>query len=532
MRLSIAHELARLTGAWSDRPVSVGVAVLAGFLFCGATSLAPVYTYQEGTLSVVLPEALGDGPITVSWRNLDRFGRPQGKRQRRLLGTVPAERRVDLEVGLAGGHDLTLASKKTKLRIWATRGTWFSVPRENRVSLSRRRTKDEQDQVSTTDITLAGPFSVEVQQVLIHGRLEIGRTLGMNLGAAIRPPRTAALVLVAGARSKRRGVVVTLTEQRPKDEIRYWDYPLNLTEKPRRYVIPLTEFTRRDGRPGRIFRLDAFTIRTTELPEDGDRLFLEHLGLKLRAPRVSGVTATKRGLSIRVDDHLRAKNARLHLRGAKTSTSVRVTRRRMQLRGPQLAEARAVYLCYEEARGAEACDPPDAPITAYPLPVRRAQPLLVDDLAGTTPLNALRRPTQVYTSSIGLDSTLVSRRSPGAIQLLEQKKLRLAYVGYRTPVPKRLPRHLGALEITLRGRADPRLVKVGLRDRRSIEPKQALSAHLTELDDQRWQTVRIPLSVFPNRNRLLDAVTVTLESSRDGGQHLELSRIELVTGAE
>lgn len=512
--------------------MGVGVAALVMTLAVGATSLAPDYRYEEGTLAVSLPETLGDGPVTVSWRDLDRFGRPRGRRRQRLLRTVPKERRIELQVGLAGGHDLTLASERTTLRVWATRGTWFAVPRENRIEMARPSPEGGEVRTSSADITLAGPFSAEVKKVLIRGRLEIGRTLGMNLGAAIRPPRSAALVLVAGATGEQQGVVVTLTEKRPKDQIRYWDYPLNLTAEPRRYVIPLAEFSRRDHRPGRIFRIDAITVRTVSLPVNGDRLFLEHVGLKVSPPRVRWVKANRRGLSTRVDAYRHAKRPRLFVRSADTSTSVRVTRSPMRLRGPIFASARDVYLCYREPEGARACDPPDAPITAYPVPPRRPYPLLVDDLAGTTPLNALRFPTQVYTSSIGLDPTFVSARAPGLMRLFEHKDLRLSYVGYRTPVPKRLPRHLKQLELTIRGRADPRLVKIGLRDRREREPKRELAAHLTKLDSERWQTVRIPLSVFSNLRRPLDAITITLEASRDGAQQIELKRIELVAGVE
>ncbi len=468
--------------------------------------------------------ALPEHPTVVSWRRLDPRGRGVGAWSRRDVGGVLKEGQVELEVGSGGGHELRISSARGTERIWATRGTWYALPRENAITTGHKPSLRGSALAAIADITLAGAFSVQVNTVRQRGYLAVGRTLGMDLGAAIRPPEEAALVVVGGGTMQ--GAVVTLTEHREKDQVVYWDYPLNLEVEARRYVIPLSAFERRDGRgKGKIERIEAITIRTVQIPNEGDRLFFDHLALLESPPRITGVQAAKNGVIIQTGGRVLL-SERLHAEGAATSTSARVRKKTMRLSGPGFAGATKVWMCWRED-GAEACDPPDAPTTVRQVPVVPPAPLLVDDFAGSIPVNALRRQTQVYTSTIGLDPTLVSLRRPGSILLGRLEERHLDYVGYLSPLPPVLPSHLSELELTIRGDVDPALIKVGLRSTNGREPKVAVNRYLKAVDRERWQTVRIPLTAFGRSRKNVDAITVSLEAAGGRKQQLEIQRIEI-----
>jgi hypothetical protein len=498
--------------------VSAEIARVPAALFCSILlgAVGPSYTYRETKLELAIPPA-HTGSVELSIRRLDQFGRAVGKWKK--VSVQPNQGRAEVDVDVSGGHEIEIASPAGKHRVWATRGTWYALPRSNTVILRQQPTAEGSALGSSRDITLAGAFSVKVDAVQERAYLEIGRTLGMDLGASIRPPLDTALVLVGGGSAQ--GVVVTLTEKRPRDHVRYWDYALNLEQKARRHVIPLSAFTLRDGGPGQMRRIEAIAIRTVRHTEPGDQLFIDALAL-LEAPlRIGSVRRSPKSIAVELRGTM-VPDAKLIATGDGVKLTARADKKKVLLSNPEALQSSSIMLCYPQET-IEVCDPPDAPLTRHLIPHAAPQKLLVDDFPGTIPVNALRMRTAVYTSTIGADPARVSIRRPGSIEIfLDDPKL--SYAGYRSPLPPAIPPHLTQLSLTIASDASPERIKIGLRDLAGREPKVSLAGKLTRTG---VQTIQIPLAEFGRKRRKLDAITVTLEAG-EKKQRIEISRIELL----
>jgi hypothetical protein len=505
-------------------------ASLAAFAPGAAADDGPelAFSYHGPRLIVTVPSAK-KAKVTVSWRAVDKEGRPFGP-TRRLKGEIGDDAKpLALKVGDRAGHRVRVRARRRNVTIWANRGVWYARPAGlSPHKVTRRQAKGLLD----SDIALAGGVEVHTRSASANAseRLIVGRTLGFDSGFGVRAPARAAIVLRARASV---GVVrLTVTERIDAKTVHYYDYPLVLSAAMRRYVIPLDKLTPRPKASGRrnVPRtIHAISLTAHKSLKAGAKLEIEALALSKKLPRVLALRRGRRGVRVNVRG-----SARSGLKVGWVGPSGQNNEKAVRGATTIPANATRVWVCQADV----GCDPADAPKSGYAPPAPRNGALVVDDFWGLAPVDPRRKPTLFFASSPAILDALQATRTGSSLQLSYNPKGVDDHIGYRVNLPRVLPRKLRSLKLTLRGSVDPSAIEIGLRDRAGKEPKISLSDYVSKLGST-YRSISIPLDAFRARalsfknrarphGRNLVAASVVLGVNRQARDpQIELAKLEL-----
>ena len=486
--------------------------MLAVVVLCLGLAQSAPYAYEGSRLELrATPFDAGD-PVELAWRAL-------GTRTFERANVVAAEDGgVTVEVSMAGGHEVILRKDTKQSRFITTRGTWYALPRANRWSEKRATTARGRRLTSAEDIVLGGAYDARITKIRTEALPEVGRTLTMTMAEGVPTSTAGALVLIGS--STQQGVLVTVTEPRSDRTVRYWDLPLNMSRRTRRYVLPLSAFASRDGREAKPERAGAITVTGTSRAKLDDRVRLDVIALRERAPRISSIRRTKDGIEVNVAGVDFERPPTIHFRAGRRTVSSPVERSTVRANPTDATDA---WMCGTDESGRAWCDPADAPITTHPIPGGTSNALAIDDFKGSTWLNAHRLPTRVFTSTIGFAAHRFASRRPSRLRLQDPDVHALEYVGYVSPAPASWPARFTKLRFVVRGKGDPSKVLIGVRGTDGHEPKVPLG---TRLDGQ-WRSVVVPLERFGMGQRK-EAVTLTVMSDPKSRQWLDVRLISLI----
>ncbi len=443
----------------------------------------PTVSYQEHRL-IVRAELDEAATGTIEWQALPGAkGQRASLRHGKALSLSSGAQDLALDVADEAVHRITLHIGKDIHDLWASRGEWSAGPEDLDPESPRLPLKS--GLVDLKDLMLARGHFVRVPKANSLLPLEIGRSLVRVEDPALPLADAKALVIIA--RGTLGPVKLVLTDRGPKNQPRYFDYPLLLGPSYRRYVVPLEAFAPREG-SAKLKGIARVSVQSLEPLAGGAELEVDYLGLARRAPHVRWA---KKG-GERIDLLLRdaPADARVRTDDGGTGPRTDVAPNAQGIAVVSSAAARRFWACWGEAGGRGTCDPPDAPATAYALPVPPGLPVMIDDFSSGVPVSFDRRPTEVFTSSTSVRAEVSHSR--GTLRLALTPKRRAEYAGYSVPLGE-IPAWAKTIEVRIKGTAKPREILLGLRDAAGKEPKVRLGNYLHQLSAADWTDVRIPL---------------------------------------
>lgn len=443
----------------------------------------PTVSYQEHRL-VLRAELDAAATGTIEWQALPGAkGQRAPLRHGKALSLSSGAQDISLDVADEAVHRITLHIGKDIHELWASRGEWSAGPEELDPESPRLPLKS--GLVELKDLMLARGSFVRVPRASATVPLEIGRSLVRAEDPALPLADAKALVIIA--RGTLGPVKLVLTDRGPKNQPRYFDYPLLLGPNYRRLVVPLEAFAPREG-SAKLKGIARVSVQSLEPLAGGAEIEVDYLGLARRVPRVRWTKQSGE----RVETLLRdaPADARIRTDDGGTGPRADVAPNKLGVAVVSSALARRYWACWGEAGGRGSCDPPDAPATAYALPVPPGLPVTIDDFASGVPVSFDRRPTEVFTSSTSVRAEV--SHSKGTLRLGLTPKRPGEYAGYSTPLGE-IPAWAKTVELRIKGTARPKEILLGLRDAAGKEPKVRLGNYLHQLSAADWTDVRIPL---------------------------------------
>ena len=492
-----------------------------------AAPRGPSYHYQGTQLLLLGFRADEDTQATLRWQAVGPNGQPVGALRQSQVIVGPRAKPLMLRVGERPGHRVSLRIGKEHHTLWANRGSWYARPARLHIGQNVLATPSTAFQ-SRDDVLLASGMSF--RSGAAGARLLVGRTMGFESGKGVALPKGGSLVIVA--RASLGAMRLTLSERIGPKALRYYDYPLVMTPRMRRYVIPLSALTPRDLRRGAPPRtMHSLTLESYGHARAGSSLDLELLGLRLDATRITSLRRSGKTLQLRWQG--KATTAHVGWLDAAGKQHQKVAGRLVQLPN----STRALWLCYGEGSHG-GCYPADAPLTRIAPPPVPGSDWTLDDFDGLAPVDPSREPLLLFASTPSLQQTMRARRSGHSLELAFVPTAANDYVGVRVAVPEAALKGYKSVELTLRSSLPPNAVALGVRDARGKEPKVRLGGYAESLGAKQWTTLRVPLIAFQSlalgfkdKRPLakIAALSLTLEVATVSRAHrLELDRIRLL----
>ncbi|MFO0726671.1 MAG: hypothetical protein U1E65_22985 [Myxococcota bacterium] len=486
----------------------------------------PRVSYQDHRLVIqVEPEAPTLG--TIEWQALPGAkGQKPAVRHGKALNLSAGAQEIALDVGDEAVHRVSLKLGKATHELWTSRAEWGLGPESVEPESPRR--PQPSGLIDLGDLMLSRGVFARLPRAPERDPFEVGRALVRAEDPPIGLGDMKALVLIA------RGTIgparVTLTDRGPKGQTRYYDEAILLTPNYRRYVIPLDAFVPRET-TGKLSGIARVSLHSLEHLGSGAEVEIDYLGLSKRSPRVAVKKRMGEKVELVVSGMLPNTRVRTDDGGAGPKADLPPDARGSAL--VSSAIARRFWACWGEGEGHGACDPPDAPATAYALPPPDGLPRILDDFSSGVPVSADRRPTQIFTSSTSLQFDAVHRGGTLALSFVPRRPGE--YIGYSLPLSE-IPAWAKTIELRVKGSAAPRDVLLGLRDTSKREPKVRLGNYVDAWGPD-WTDLRIPvvaikaaLAGFNVDKPLgpLQALTITLQPAALGKKaELELDLIRL-----
>ncbi|MCP4603183.1 MAG: hypothetical protein GY847_22160 [Proteobacteria bacterium] len=444
----------------------------------------PTYKYggKELHLMVFAPT---DQRTIVKWVAVNDKGRPVGTTRRKKFKLEKGDNSLTLKAGDHSGHHLRFEIAGVKHRVWANRGTWFSMPKS--IAVAESRSPGLAEQLSRPeDILLAKGFGASMgYPPASKPHLTLGRTLGYesSYGIAINKKHHAFVMIASGSVGP---IKLTLGQRIGKKKLQYWDYYLVLDPKTRRYVIPLDRFTRRGRSSLRFESIHSVTVRSLHPARKDDKINISFIGLAPPGPVIADIRTNKYGSAVIVKGPLRY-GARLTYRDS-TDREVELPVRNRNMRVPK--RAKEVWLCYQEdpvqmqevenkeVSSPRICDPPDAPHSNFLVPPEDGQAYILDQFDTQAHVNAYHIPVIVFGSTTPVEHDMRFRRLKRSLSVTFFPQDEDDYGGYLTYFPSHIPEGLKTLELDLRGQIPPEAVRIGLRDESNREARVSLRSYL------------------------------------------------------
>lgn len=450
----------------------------------------PVYSYHGSRLYLMINAPSGEKGV-IRWRAVNTRGAPVGRVRTKKVKLSAGKNKIELLVGDAGAHRIEFKLGGAKHRVWANRGVWYVAPTPLRISKTIYTRGRSSAMMIASDLLFAGGMRAQAVTADGESSLEIGRTLGYDTDYGLVVEARQALVVVA--RGDVGPVRITVAQRLGRKKLLYWDYSLLLGDRLKRYVIPFDKLRPRVGTPRAFKSIFAVSLQSINPVAQGRSLAVDYLGFTSRSLTVKRARRLARGVRVDLAGDRKSEAELWVSYGSGEPVRHALARRKTALIKEH--DARQFWICYLAPDGSHGCDPPDAPATAYALPLPHGTPVLIDNFSCRAPINYLRAPTEVFASSVAHQQKMLVQRRKGALLLRYHPTVSGDYAGYKTPLPVPLPEELPTVELKIRGEVSPATVTVGLRDVHGREPRVVLSSYTEQLGN-RWRTVYIPIEAF------------------------------------
>ncbi|MCP4676491.1 MAG: hypothetical protein GY854_13455 [Deltaproteobacteria bacterium] len=490
------------------------------------------YDDQKLVLHVRSPE---EGSVTLYWQGLNDQGRYKGNRKKVTKRVNAGVCRLEFKTDLSYVHRVSLAFKGRTYNLFTNRGIWYASSNLNE---SRYEFGLKPLTMDASDVVLA--IGYKTTAAVADGQhVMVGRTLGRQGGRGVPVNSKQALVLLAG------GTIgpakVTLTQRVGKTSVEYLDYELMLHKEMRRYVLPLSRFEQRVSNQKPLRTIYAVSVRSERPGKPGDVLDVAMIGRANKYPMIAGERIAKGTVYLRLKKGSEAQRGEVFFRDAAGKVNAKETvvkNGSVPLDGSQ---GQSYWLCFGEDPMKRICDPPDAPRTSYMSPPGPGGPVVIDRFDTGISVNANRQATKTFVGTSVSPGALAVDRSKGTLHMVftpSHAKGPDNYAGYLTPLPKKLPKTLSSVAVTLKGDVPVEGVKIGLIRKGGQEVKIRL-AHYTDKLGKEWRRIVIPLEAFratlPVWGKTLRsmgrirALTVTMDAGEANKPHLlEIGRVELL----
>ncbi|MDJ0764521.1 MAG: hypothetical protein QNJ97_16205 [Myxococcota bacterium] len=429
------------------------------------------YQYVDDKLHLKV-HAADAGTLLVQYRSVDHRCQARGRMKKKRFEVVSGENNLTLDANTQHAHQIQLVFDDARIMLLANRGAWFVAP-QDKYSAGSRTAAYLRGFDARNDTMLAAGFGASVGLRSAPDKsFSVARTLGADQDYGLCLDRGKKFLVVV-LKSNARSIGITLSERLDSSTMRYWDYRLSVNTALSRYEIPINKFQPRDGTKKPIKAIHSITITPQEPVAAGDRISIAYLGLSAVGPSISQPVASKDGrVFADISGPVQPSSAIYTADGSGMETQVMVKAKHLSLP----ASAEKMWLCYTKPNvhaasvagpylmTARICDPPDAPLSTYGVPVGKGAPLIIDRFDTPVWVNAFRMPAGVFGSSSDMERTLTRERLANGLRLTYYPDSEDDYAGYLTYLPKAISKQYQTLAITLKGSIPPNHILVGVKN--------------------------------------------------------------------